>query len=1067
MSTLARALSLISAIFMLTACGGGGSAVSRDNTDNGSGDDGTTTPTYSIALTLENESGASDNNLSENNSLFAVATVTDDQGNPYSDALLTFTLSNDELAEFGNDTGTARTNSSGVARIRLNASTASGDGEITAALSSGETGSTTFSATAVTSTDPDSLVISLVLQNEAGEIDNSLTEDNSLFAIATVSDQNGSPVSDALLAFTLSNDELAEFGNDTGTERTDNNGEARIRLNASTASGGGEITATLGTGETATTTFSATAISGTDPTTISVSLSLQNENGEPDNNLSEDNSLFAVATVTDQNGNPFTDALLTYSLSNNALAEFGNDTGTARTNSQGVAQLRLNASTASGDGEVTATLATGESGSTTFTAVAVTTEPTTINVALSLQNESGEADNNLSSSNALTAVATVTNSLGEPQADLLLTFSLSNDDLATFSNDTATALTNTEGVATIGMSVGSASGDGEVTATLATGETDSTTFSSEGSTTVSEEPASLELFADSIQLASSGSDEVELIALVKNEQSVLMEGVEVSFSAATGDGVELQLTQPETAADGTARAVLTSQNDKSNRTITITAGAGSLTESVDITIRGTEVIINGASSVILNDTVDYTIRLQDSDGQPIDNEDVVLSAINGTLSSTTVNTGTNGQATVSYTASSSGEDTITASALNAETSFTVQVQQDEFNFVNLPTEEVPLGQAQTITVQWRQNNTPVVGQEVTFSASRGVIDGNSTVQTDAEGQASIDISANNAGISSITATASDGSGNVLVSALTQIEFIATTPATIIADATLDNLGPDGQTSTISAVVRDANNNLVKNSVVNFTVSDVSTGFVSPSQATTDSKGIATTVFTSGSVSSNEAVIITASIADDESISDEVALTVGARAFDIVIGTGNEIETPSTTSYLKKFAVFVSDSSGRPVSNVNLTASVNPVKYNEDGVYWKGRWVYNDVDSIWNVVDVFECENEDENDNGILDEGEDTNKDQQLTPGIVGTVTLSNNGVTDENGFAELEYRYPESYAVWYFAEITVFGQSTGSEAQASMKYQLEILADDITDEGRSPPANPFGTGECPVEDPVP
>ena len=54
---------------------------------------------------------------------------------------------------------------------------------------------------------------------------------------------------------------------------------------------------------------------------------------------------------------------------------------------------------------------------------------------------------------------------------------------------------------------------------------------------------------------------------------------------------------------------------------------------------------------------------------------------------------------------------------------------------------------------------------------------------------------------------------------------------------------------------------------------------------------------------------------------------------------------------------------------------------------KGRWVYNDVDSIWNVVDVFQCDNEDENDNGILDEGEDTNEDQQLTPGIVGTVTL--------------------------------------------------------------------------------
>ena len=86
------------------------------------------------SLTLENESGASDNGLSEDNSLFVVATVSDQDGNPHADALLTFTLSNEQLAEFGNDTGTARTNSNGVARLRLNASTASGSGENCAAL---------------------------------------------------------------------------------------------------------------------------------------------------------------------------------------------------------------------------------------------------------------------------------------------------------------------------------------------------------------------------------------------------------------------------------------------------------------------------------------------------------------------------------------------------------------------------------------------------------------------------------------------------------------------------------------------------------------------------------------------------------------------------------------------------------------------------------------------------------------------------------------------------------------------------------------------------------------------
>lgn len=810
---------------------------------------------------------------------------------------------------------------------------------------------------------------------------------------------------------------------------------------------------------------------GTTPPTYTISLSLENESGTSDNNLSEDNSLFAVATVTDEDGNPFADALLTFTLSNTELAEFGNDTGTARTNANGVARLRLNASTASGDGEITAALSSGETGKTTFSATAVSSaDPTTIAVALTLQNAAGESDNSLSTNNALVAIATVTNSLGEPQADLLLTFSLSNDDLATFSNDTATALTNEDGVATIGMAVGSASGDGQVTATLPTGESDSTTFSSTGSTTVSEEPASLELFADSIQLASSGSDEVELIALVKNEQSVLMEGVEVSFSAATGDGVELQLIQPETAADGTARAVLTSQNDKSNRTITITAGAGSLTQTVDITIAGTEVTINGASSVILNNSVDYTIRVQDSDGTLILNQNVLLSAVNGSLSSTTVNTGANGQATVTYTASTSGQDTITASALNAEASFTVQVQQDEFNFVDLPEEEVPLGQSQTITVQWRQNNTPVVGRDVTFSASRGQIAGDATVTTNASGQASIDISANNAGISAITASANDGSGNVLVSALTQIEFIATTPHTLIADASPDILGPDGQTSTISAVVRDVNGNLVKNSVINFTVSDVSTGFVSPSQATTDSKGIATTVFTSGSVSTLESVAITAFVADDQAIADQVTLTVGARAFDISLGTGNEIEEPTSTSYLKRFGVFVSDSAGQPVSGVNLTASVTPAKYVNNGEYRTGFWVYNDDESQWIAIVNQNCLTEDINDNGILDTtptNEDTNGDGMLTPGLVGTITFSNgNAVTDENGYAELEYRYPSSYAVWYDAVISVFGQSTGSEAQASMNYTLDISADDVTDEGAAPPANPFGvTDQCTLVNP--
>ena len=796
---------------------------------------------------------------------------------------------------------------------------------------------------------------------------------------------------------------------------------------------------------------------GDSSATVNVVLTVQNASGDTDRNLTSDNSLTVVATVTDTDGVAQADQLVTFALSNTDLAVFGNDTGTARTDVSGVARITINASTASGDGEITGSLSSGETGSTTFSAVGSATVDPATTVSLALQNAAGESDSDLSSENSLTAVATVLNSEGEPQEDLIVTFTLSNDELAVFGNDTGTARTNESGIASISLAVGTASGDGELTATLSTLESDTTTFSSTGSVTVSEDPASLQLYASAVQLASSGSDDIELIALIKNEQSVLMEGVEVNFSASNEAGVELQLTQSTTTADGTARALVSTQNDASNRTVTLTAQTGALVETVDILITGTEVTINGANSVILNDTAEYTLRVQDSDGVAIVNQIILLEAANGSLSETSVNTGADGQATITYTATTSGEDTITASSLNASVEFELEVQQDEFSFVVLPDEEISLNEAATISVQWLQDGTPAVGNNVTFSASRGEIIGAALVTTDAEGIASISIESDNAGFASITATGSETGNESTVNAVAQVEFIAVEPFTLIADATPDLIGPDGQTSTITAVVRDPSGNLVKNTVVNFNVDDVSTGSISPSQSTTDSSGIASTVFTSGAPSSEDAVIIRAEVASDESISDLVYMTVGDRAFDISIGTGNSLEEPDSTTYLKRFAVFVSDSVGRPVSGVELTASGTPVKFSEGGTYDKGYWQWNDTDSIWVSITTIECPNEDIDSNGILDSGEDTNNDGFLTPGIVGTLSFADTNVTDENGQAELEYRYPANYGHWYDLVITIFGQSTGSEASQDHYYTLSVSSDDITNEAATLPRNPFGS----------
>jgi hypothetical protein len=675
-----------------------------------------------------------------------------------------------------------------------------------------------------------------------------------------------------------------------------------------------------------------------------------------------------------------------------------------------------------------------------------------ITISLNIVNQDDVTDRNLTIDNPLTVVATVKYENGGTVADTLVTFTIEDADLAVFSNDTGTARTNDNGVAELMFTVGTISGDGQIVATIASGETATTTFSAEGTAQDSELPATLELYASAVQLASSGLDEIELIAVVKNSQSVLMEGVDVSFSAAADDGVEIQLDQPTTEADGTARAILTSQNNAANRTVTVTAQTTYLTQTVSIGIVGTEVVIDGASSMILGDSVELTLQVQDSDGVAITEQAIALSAENGTLSSTSVTSGADGQAEVTYTGTTSGIDIITASALNATTSFSISVQEDEFSFTTVPAEDVPLDEVTELTVTWNKDGAPYVGGVITFSASRGDISAADTT-TDVSGQASFTLSSTNAGVSAITATGIDSDGNE-VSARIEMEFIATEPDSIQADASPDLIGPDGETSTITAIVRDDSGNLVKGAIVSFNVDDVSTGSISPSQATTGSNGIATTVFTSGSVTSEDAVVITAQISDDVGVSDSVYLTVGNRAFDISIGTGNLIESPDDTTYLKEFAIFVTDSVGQPIEGVSLTASTTPVKYTNDGQYRKGYWVWEDP--IWVPYYTASCDNEDINANGILDEGEDTNGDTFLTPGIVGTVTFQDSNLTDENGQAVIEIRYPRNYASFYDAEITVFAQSTGSEASAATNYTFSVATDDINDEDVSPPVSPFG-----------
>ncbi len=675
---------------------------------------------------------------------------------------------------------------------------------------------------------------------------------------------------------------------------------------------------------------------------------------------------------------------------------------------------------------------------------------TTYSIALTLTDSNQQTASQLSASTPLTLTARVTDNTGAIATDKLVTFTFSPEGLADFNNDSGTASTGTTGEASIALLVGGNSGSGEVIATLSGGETASTTFTSQGTTQVNEQPSSLDLFAGAVQLPSSGTDSIELIALLKNAQNVLMEGVDVVFSADAD--AALMITQGTTGNDGQATASLTTQNNHQNRNIQVTATSGTLSQTLLISVVGTTVNIDGPSSVILNDPVDLTISLLDSDANGIANQQVNLSAANGLLSTTTPITGTNGQVTVTYTGNTSGVETISASALNDESEFTLAVQADNFSFTSVPNEEVNLNNAQSLGLTWLSNNTAVSGAQVTLTTSRGAI-ATSTKNTDSDGLVSFSISSDNAGFATVSATGTDSDGNQ-VTARTQIEFVATVADNIIVDATPDSIGPTGEISTISAVVRDARGNLVKGKTINFLLDDVSGGQISPNQATTDRSGIAKTVYTSNALSTFEGVKVYGTVDDTQSVSAFTLLTVGDKPFDIVFGTGNTIQSPTESSYTKEFSAFVTDPDSNPVENANITFSAPPKPFKQGGIYEKGFWIFNTTTNVWNKNVTAVCDNEDVNGNGILDEGEDINGDEQLTPGNV--VAVQSQGTTDENGQVVFTLSYPKAFGIWTTVAITANGESQGSESSEQHDYGLGVAADDLTDSASAPPANPYG-----------
>lgn len=563
---------------------------------------------------------------------------------------------------------------------------------------------------------------------------------------------------------------------------------------------------------------------------------------------------------------------------------------------------------------------------------------------------------------------------------------------------------------------------------------------------------SLTLITSQPQILSDGSDSATLTAIVRDANNNTVTGVPVVFSASSGS---LAVSNPATTdAGGAVTAELSTPSNFQNRAITVTATADNFTDSVDVDVSGTTLLINGPTSLPLGDFGNYNVVIADAGGNGISGQSVdITSSNNNAVSATPLTTDVTGQASFTLTANSSGADALTAAGLGLSTNLTVNVSSDQFAFTApAANTEIPLNTPQTFTVQWLVNGAPVAdGSQISFSSTRGTV--SAPTATTTGGLASITVTATNAGPAVVTATNSAGTSTQIIA-----EFVATTPAEIELQASPFTVGPQEQ-SALTAIVRDAAGNLVKNQTVTFTLTDVTGGSLSVAQGVTNSQGRVQSFYTSSTQTSAAGGVVVSAGVQGTALADTVNLTVAERELFISIGTGNSIEEPNAAQYRVEYVVQVTDAQGSGVSGVTVQLSILSENYR------KGFRVWNGVN--WVTTITATCPDEDVNNNGILDPGEDLNSSTLLEAGNIAAVSVQGVGggtlTTDANGFGFVDIFYPQEFAYYIESLLTATASVAGTEFAEPTTFVLTGSAADFTNENVAPPGvtSPFGvSADC-------
>jgi hypothetical protein len=590
-------------------------------------------------------------------------------------------------------------------------------------------------------------------------------------------------------------------------------------------------------------------------------------------------------------------------------------------------------------------------------------------------------------------------------------------------------------------------------------------------TEVTVQNGTVSLGTDQVTVKSDNSGAATITASVIDSNNLVVKGVRVDFSATAGmlkvlddyldsDGVA------RTDADGEVKVYFSSGTiNRANQTATITAEASELKlASIPIQITGTTITLSTDNSNLEINSSDpdlakatLTITVKDAGDVAIYNVPVTISMDTSStglaaLSATSENTNVVGEVKVDVTGTGAGSAIVKVESqgLTASETYTVGTTGSVFGISSPTTDPASLSTNTDLTITVSAPNST----NVMFGTTLGAWDGGAQVVTKAVsgGQVSADLNSPEAGIATIQVyDTSDMSATdslkVAISAPSSEAFqiMLQASSTVVAPTITDVKN----TITLTATVKNASDQVVGNSPVAFSLSDTTGGgeIVSPVIVFTDNKGIASSTFTSGSLSSDQGGVTVNVTVIGTAINDNIAIVIGGTAGSVTIGVSTKIESINNdTTYELPMCAIVTDSNGNVMTGVNVSLSAWPTYYAE-GVWVGTTECFPDEDPSTPLATLtFYYPNEDINFNLILDAGEDTGStgdpcdgDGLLTPPSSAAGSVPANVTTDENGVANFSLIYPKTSAAWIMAKITASTIVLGSETRSTYNFTLGWL----------------------------